>query len=170
MNMLPPNSRAALLAGLLVTVCSVAALAAAPKAGDAFPILSEAKLEGTLPDTQGKVVLVDFWASWCGPCRAAFPSLKQIAEKYKDRGLVVIGVSLDEDKADMDAFVRKLTPNFTIVRDAKGKLAERLEVQAIPSTFIVDQKGKIAAIHAGFGGEVTAKEYVAEIERLLTAR
>lgn len=165
MNMLPRKLPAALLVAFTLTLS-----AATPNVGDSFPALADAKLEGSLPDTKGKVVLVDFWASWCGPCKAAFPALKEIAEKYKDKGVVLVGVSLDEDKADMDAFVRKASPNFTILRDASGKLAEQLAVQAIPSTFILDRNGKIAAIHGGYGGDKTKAEYIAEIEKLLAAR
>lgn len=164
MNMSPRNLRACLMAAALLTATS---FAAPPKTGDLFPDLSKVGLEGTVPDLQGKVLLVDFWASWCGPCRASFPALKEIAEKYKDKGLVVIGVSLDEDKADMDAFVRKTSPTFTIVRDPKSKLAELLDVQAMPSSFIVDRSGKLVATHLGYSGDATKKEYIQEIERVL---
>ena len=95
---------------------------------------------------------MDFWASWCGPLPRLLSGPKEIAEKYKDKGLVVIGVSLDEDKADMDAFVRKTSPTFTIVRDPKSKLAELLDVQAMPSSFIVDRSGKLVATHLGYLG------------------
>ncbi|MBN8246884.1 MAG: TlpA family protein disulfide reductase [Verrucomicrobia bacterium] len=145
------------------------ALGAEPKVGEAFPSLADAQLEGTLPELKGKVVLVDFWASWCGPCRAAFPALKEIAAKYKDQ-VVVVGVSLDEDKEDMDGFVRKMTPNFPIVRDPKGKLAEKLDVQSIPATFILDTQGRVAAVHSGYGGDKTKKEYIEMIEKLIAAR
>jgi thiol-disulfide isomerase/thioredoxin len=170
MNMSPPNLRTALLAAMTLILSATVSFAAAPKVGDAFPPLSDAKLEGTLPDTKGKILLVDFWASWCAPCRLAFPALKDIAEKYKDKGVLVIGVSIDEEKADMDAFVRKTAPNFTIVRDDKATLADQLNVPTMPSTYLVDGEGKIAAIHAGFEGEATVKKYIAEIERLLAKR
>lgn len=162
-RLLPPVLVATLLLAVLPAL-------AAPKTGDAFPDLSKAALEGTLPDMKDKVVLVDFWASWCGPCRAAFPALKDIAEKYKDRGVVVLGISLDEDREDMDRFVNKLKPGFPIVRDPKGKLAEKLGVQGIPSTFIVGRDGRIASMHEGYGGDRTKAEYVATIEKLLAAR
>jgi len=159
----------------LATLVTLAFLSAFPafgaeaKVGEAFPSLAEAQLEGNLPELKGKVVLVDFWASWCGPCRAAFPALKEIAGKYKDQ-VVIVGVSLDEDKEDMDGFVRKMTPNFPIVRDPKGKLAEKLDVQSIPSTFILDAQGRIAAIHSGYGGDTTKKEFIETIDKLIAAR
>jgi thiol-disulfide isomerase/thioredoxin len=170
MNMSLPDLRTALLAAITLILSAAGGVSAAPKVGDVFPPLTGAKLEGTLPDTKGKILLVDFWASWCAPCRLAFPALKDIAEKYKDKGVLVIGVSLDEEKADMDAFVRKTSPSFTIVRDEKATLAERLDVQIMPSTYVVDGDGKIAAIHTGFEGEASVKKYIAEIERLLAKR
>jgi len=172
MNTLPRNphaGRALAALSLLAFLAFHPTVHAEPKVGDAFPPLKDAKLEGTLPDLQGKVVVVDFWASWCGPCRAAFPALKEIAAKFKDQ-VVVVGVSLDEDKADMDEFVRKMTPDFPIVRDPEGKLAETLDVQGIPSTFILDAKGRVAAVHSGYEGDKTKKEYVETIEKLLAAR
>ncbi len=170
MNMSPPDLRTALLAAITLILSAVGGVAAAPKVGDVFPPLAEAKLEGTLPDTKGKILLVDFWASWCAPCRLAFPALKEIAEKYRDKGVLVIGVSIDEEKADMDAFVRKTSPTFTIVRDDKATLADQLNVPTMPSTYLVDGDGRIAAIHSGFEGEATVKKYIAEIERLLAKR
>ena len=164
MSTLPPSLRSALLAALTLTSTLIGAQ---PKAGDVFPPLADAKLEGTLPDTAGKVIIVDFWASWCGPCRAAFPALSEIAEKYKSRGVVVVGISVDEDKADMEAFVRKASPKFAIVRDPNSKLIEKLDVQIMPTTFIIDQTGKVAVVHSGYAGDSTKKEYIAEIEQLL---
>lgn len=167
MNMLPRNLVAAVVAAFALIV---ALSAAQPKAGDPFPSLAAAKLEGTTPDTAGKIVIVDFWASWCAPCRAAFPGLKEIAEKYKDKGVIIVGVSVDEDKADMDAFVRKMTPNFPIVRDTDSKFVEKLDVQVMPTTFIIDREGKVAVVHSGYDGDRTKAEYIATIERLLAKR
>ena len=124
----------------------------------------------TLSDHLGQPIVINFWASWCAPCRLAFPALKEIAEKYRDKGVLVIGVSIDEEKADMDAFVRKTSPTFTIVRDDKATLADQLNVPTMPSTYLVDGDGRIAAIHSGFEGEATMKKYIAEIERLLAKR
>jgi cytochrome c biogenesis protein CcmG/thiol:disulfide interchange protein DsbE len=168
MNISPRNFALGLLAAVAFSI--IPAFAGPPKVGDAFPSLASATLEGSVPDLKGKVVLVDFWASWCGPCKAAFPALKEVHAMFKDKGVVVLGVSLDEDKADMDAFVKKSGANFPIVRDAKGKLAAQLNVESIPTTYILDANGKVAAIHSGFGGEATKREYIAEIERLLAAK
>lgn len=154
----------------LTLTASSLVLAAPPKVGDAFPKLADYKLEGTLPDFAGKVVLVDFWASWCGPCRHSFPALQEIHQKYKDQGVVVLGISLDEDKADMDGFLKKSKTDFAIVRDAKGKLAEKLDVNSIPASYLLDKSGKIVAIHSGYGGDATKRQYMAEIEKQLSGK
>ncbi len=159
------------LATALVALASVSALwAANPKVGDAFPKLADFNLDGSLPDLKGKLVLIDFWASWCGPCRQSFPALQEIYTKYKDQGLVVLGVSLDEDRADMEGFLKKMKIDFPNVRDLKGKLAEKLGIDAIPSSFLISPSGNIVALHSGFGGESTKQALVTDITKNLPAK
>ncbi len=164
------TSRRNLLAATLALFAWTLAPAAQPKVGDLFPKLADFNLEGTLPDLTGKVVLVDFWASWCGPCRHSFPALQQVHEKFKDQGVIVIGISLDEDKSDMDGFVTKSKVTFPILRDAKSKLADKLDVSTIPASFLIDSSGKIVAIHNGYEGEKTKREYMSEIGKLLPSK
>jgi len=173
MHTSPPNP-ARLLATLLVAAVAwlgsgIAARAAAPKAGDAFPDLGSFGLEGNLPDLKGKVVLVDFWASWCGPCKKSFPVMAEIHEKFAPRGFAIVAVSVDETKAPMDAFVKKAQPPFATLRDPKGRLAEATGVDKMPTSFLLGADGKIIAVHSGFEGEATRKEYVKEIEAALAA-
>ncbi len=78
------------------------------KPGDPFPELGQFKLEGPLPaDLAGKVVLVDFWASWCNPCKASFPAMEQLLERHGKDGLVIVAVNLDDKRADMEAFSKR---------------------------------------------------------------
>ena len=149
------------------TLSTVSAHGGQPKVGDAFPVLADYKLEGTLPDTKGKVVVVDFWASWCGPCKASFPAFRELHEKFADRGVVIIAVSIDEDKGEMEGFLKKAKVPFAAVRDAKQKLAEKLSIESIPTTFILGLDGKIAALHNGYGGDSTKLELIATVEKLL---
>ena len=149
------------------TFSAVSALGGQPKVGDAFPVLADYKLEGTLPDTKGKVVVVDFWASWCGPCKASFPAFRELHEKFADRGVVIIAVSIDEDKGEMEGFLKKAKVPFAAVRDAKQKLAEKLSIESIPTTFILGLDGKIAALHNGYGGDSTKLELIATVDKLL---
>ncbi len=139
--------------------------------GNAFPSLAEAGLVGgLLPGTAGKVVLVDFWASWCAPCKASFPVYSRLQSAYADRGLEVIAVSVDEDASAFSAFVAKLKPTFATVHDPGHKLVGAVKVPTMPTSYLVDRAGKVRFMHAGFHGEQTERELRGEIETLLGER
>jgi cytochrome c biogenesis protein CcmG/thiol:disulfide interchange protein DsbE len=97
-----------------------------------------------------KVVLVDFWASWCGPCRQSFPWLSAMSERYGKDGLVVVAINLDKDRDAAQAFLRELSPPFTVAFDPAGKSAEAFGVKVMPSSFLVSRTGRLVASHAGF--------------------
>ena len=160
-----------LLAGALALgVCLSSALAAEKgiKAGDSFPELSSFQIEGKLPDSlKGKVVIVDFWASWCGPCKESFPVMEELQAKYGKKGLVVLAVNLDDNQATMDDFLKKNPVTFTVVRDAKKKLVSTANIKSMPTSFVLNAEGKVASVHRGFHGQETRKQYVQEIEALL---
>ena len=154
---------ATLSAGLFSTVA-----AAGLKAGDTLPDLASFKLEGKLPDAlKGKVILLDFWASWCDPCKASFPVLEDLHKRQGPKGLVVIAVNVDENRADMDDFLKKHAATFTMLRDVKQKLVETAGIATMPSSFLIDREGKVRFVHSGFRGEETKKKYEEEIESLL---
>ncbi len=138
------------------------------KSGDVLPDLSAQGLEGKLPeDMKGKVLLVDFWASWCQPCAESFPVLEELHKKYAAEGLVIVAVSADEKKADMEKFLKKRPVTFCVVRDAAQKLVGQADVNTMPTSFLIDRAGKVRFLHDGFHGAETKKKYVAEIETLL---
>jgi len=138
------------------------------KVGDPIPDLSAFKLEGKLPETlKGKVVLLDFWASWCDPCRDSFPVMDELTKRYGSQGFVIIAVNVDEKKADMDDFLAKHHASFSIVRDAGQKLVEKTEIATMPTSFLIDANGKVRFVHSGFKGNETKKKYQEEIESLL---
>lgn len=138
------------------------------KVGDTLPNLTTLNLEGKLPDSlKGKVVIVDFWASWCAPCAQSFPVLDELQKKYKDQGLVILAVSVDEKPDKMENFLKKNPVSFVVVRDAEHKLVATAEPQTMPSSFIIDREGKVHFLHNGFHGAKTRQEYVEEIETLL---
>lgn len=140
------------------------------KIGDAFPDLGTQKLEGKLPDTlKGKVVLVDFWASWCAPCAQSFPVMEQLHKQYPDR-LIIIAVSVDEKPAKLQAFLKKHPASFVIVRDAAHTLATAVDADVMPTSFLLDTEGKVRFRHTGFHGEESQKQYLAEIESLLQGK
>jgi thiol-disulfide isomerase/thioredoxin len=103
-----------------------------------------------LSDYRGKVVVVDFWASWCVPCRRSFPWLIEMQEKYGQEGLVVIGVNMDADAADAESFLRDYPVNFRIVKDPDGVLAREYDVIAMPSSYVIGRDGETATRHLGF--------------------
>jgi thiol-disulfide isomerase/thioredoxin len=115
---------------------------------------------------RGKVVVLDFWASWCAPCRRSFPWLDSMQRKYADSGLVVIGVNEDQVAADAAAFLEAFPVDFRIVTDVDGEIAREFELIAMPSTYVIARDGTLAARHLGFK---TAKqaEYEALLVRLL---
>lgn len=144
-----------------------AAHAAEPKTGSALPALGGLLPGAPLPKTAGKVVLVDFWASWCAPCKASFVTLSRLHQKYASKGLVIIGIGVDDEAADHQAFAAKNKAPFTLVHDSQHKAAEFFNPPTMPSSYLVDRKGVIRHIHKGFKGAKTEAEYVAEIEALL---
>jgi cytochrome c biogenesis protein CcmG, thiol:disulfide interchange protein DsbE len=157
------------LAGALAILVLGAALAAAAplKEGDPFPDLTKFGLEGSLPDLHGKVVIVDFFASWCGPCKESFPVMEELNQKYGPKGLVIVAVNLDKKKADMEDFLKSHPATFVIVRDADNKLVKQVNIPTMPSSFLLDRNGKIHSFHRGFKGAETKKQYTEEIESLL---
>jgi cytochrome c biogenesis protein CcmG/thiol:disulfide interchange protein DsbE len=158
-----------LILPVLFLACAVAFNAgAALKVGDTFPNLVTAKLDGKLPENlSGKVVLVDFWASWCGPCAQSFPVMDELQKKYGSQGLVIVAVSVDEKKSDFDAFLKKHAVSFTVVHDASQKLVEQAGITAMPGSFLMGRDGHVTFVHSGFFGGETRKQYVSEIESLL---
>lgn len=113
-------------------------------------------------DYAGKVVVLDFWASWCVPCRRSFPWLNAMHEKYADDGLVIVGVNLDLERAEAERFLGEFPASFGIVYDEKKALAKQFEVIAMPSTYVIGRNGKVVERHLGFKVKEQA-EYEAAI-------
>ena len=119
-----------------------------------------------LAPVAGRVIWVDFWASWCVPCRRSFPWLNEMQSKYESAGLEIIGVNLDKDRALADAFLAEVPAKFGLRFDPKGALAKEFEVQSMPSSFLIDANGKVLAAHFGFRTADTA-EYEQAIKKAL---
>lgn len=159
----------------LVFVLALSALSALPAritVGAAFPALSdpELSLEGKLPPLAGQVTLVDFWASWCEPCRASFPAYARLHADYATRGLVIVGVSVDRQRAAYDAFLKRLQPPFATVRDARHRLASAVEVPAMPTCFLIGRDGRVRFVGAGFHGADTTDELRRAVEAALAEK
>jgi len=113
-------------------------------------------------DLAGKVVVLDFWASWCVPCRRSFPWLNTMHDRYADDGLVIVGVNLDLDRAEAERFLSEFPASFRIEYDEPKALAKRFEVIAMPSSYLIGRDGKILEQHLGFKERKQA-EYEAAI-------
>ncbi|MCX7100653.1 MAG: TlpA disulfide reductase family protein [Methylobacter sp.] len=119
-----------------------------------------------LQQFQGKVIYVDFWASWCGPCAKSFPFMNQLDSELKQQGLEVIGINLDEEIEEAKQFLQQTPASFTIAKDADQKCAKDFGVKAMPSSYLIDRKGIIRHEHLGFRpGE--AEEFKLLVEQLL---
>jgi thiol-disulfide isomerase/thioredoxin len=139
----------------------------------ALTLVGTAKVsaEDTLDLTQyeGKVVVLDFWASWCTPCRQSFPWWNSMHAKYADEGLVIIGVNLDKKRQSAVAFLDEYPADFEIHYDPDKELAKEYGVQAMPSSYIIGRDGLIHAKHFGFKVK-KQDEYEAVIVAALGAR
>lgn len=104
--------------------------------------------EVSLASLQGKVVVLDFWASWCGPCRRSMPAIKEIYKKYKDKGLEVFAVSVDIKKSDWLKAIKEDETSWVHVIDETNNVARSWKVEYIPNTFLLDKTGKVVSINA----------------------
>lgn len=127
---------------LLVALCIVLFASHATNADETLPL--------DISQYQGSVVVVDFWASWCGPCRESFPWLNEMQRKYADDDLVIVGVNVDSEKTDALRFLEAYPNQFEIVYDGDGTMAAKYEIIGMPSTLIFDRAGNLVSRHHGF--------------------
>lgn len=148
--------------GALLLVASVAALASS--LGGVHAESPQGSLD--LHNYKGKVVYLDFWASWCAPCRLSFPYLNEKSNQYPDRDFVVIGVNVDHDQSKANHFLDDMGHNFPIVYDPKGAAASQYKIKAMPTSLLIDRSGHVRYSHLGFFPEKTS-EYDHQIEELI---
>jgi thiol-disulfide isomerase/thioredoxin len=117
---------------------------------------------------RGRVVVVDFWASWCKPCRQSIPWLNALKARYGASGLTIIGVNVDAERRDADRFLRDVPIDFQVVFDPDGNIARQFKVQAMPTSYLIDRSGKIVKTHLGFR-DAKKDEAEAAIKTLLDA-
>ncbi|MDB5987189.1 MAG: thiol:disulfide interchange protein DsbE [Nevskia sp.] len=126
---------------------------------------SDDTLPTPLAPYAGKIVYVDFWASWCGPCAQSFPWLNQMQAKY-GKQLAIVAVNLDAQSGDAQTFLGRHPAQFDIVYDARGQLAERYHIDGMPSTVILDAGGRVIHQHSGFRS-AQAADYEAAIRKAI---
>lgn len=141
---------------------------AAWQEGDSLDDLSAFVLEGDpLPDLSGKVVLIDFWATWCAPCKASFPVMVDLAKRHGADGFVVIAVSVDKKAGPFASWRERYGEHLVMVRDVEQKLVRAAAIEAMPTSFVLDRSGRIVKRHSGFYGDETEAVYAREIAGLL---
>ncbi len=139
---------------LIVVLFLWSATATALSEGDiapsfSLPILGESKLV-QLDEFQGKVVYLDFWASWCAPCRISLPQITALQAELGSDQFEVVAINLDEDQDKAIRFLKRFPVNYTVLTDPEGQVAEAYQLPGMPSSFIISRMGKISLTHTGF--------------------
>jgi thiol-disulfide isomerase/thioredoxin len=165
--------RIVLSAAISLLVLSVAALAAAAgQAGHRAPDFALTALSGgtvKLSGLKGKVVLVDFWASWCKPCKKELPELDKLAKAYKDAGadVTIVAINIDTKRENADSFLKSAKiQHLTVLFDPSSTSAEQYEPATMPTSYLVDKKGIVKAVHEGYNAG-DEKKLKSEIDALL---
>ena len=130
------------LIALLVQGSSVWAV----EAGKPLPDLGLAEVQKTM----GQYIYIDYWASWCGPCRQSFPWMNALQVKLGPKGLKVVAVNVDAKRADADKFLTHTPAQFTIAFDPQGESAKKLAIKTMPTSMLVNPEGKVLFVHSGF--------------------
>lgn len=119
-----------------------------------------------LSEQKGNIVLINFWASWCGPCRQEMPLLEEIQKKYSKLGFTILGVNVDKDQAKADKLLKDIPVTFPVLYDNEGKVSKLFDIDSMPTTVIVDQDGNIRFHHRGFKPGVE-NYYINQIKTLI---
>ena len=122
---------------------------------------------GSIQQFKGKVVYVDFWASWCSSCAESFPFLDMLQEQYQSQGLHIVAINMDENIEDAKDFLAKFSPKFMVVTNKDQQCAINFAVEAMPSSYLIDKKGNIRYAHIGFRAGET-EELKKKVEQLLS--
>ena len=145
----------AAIAGACLAFGTVAAPAAVLEPGQPLPVATVPGSTGSvaLVDGRARATYIDFWASWCGPCRQSFPWMNRMQAKFGPQGLRIVAVNLDAKRPDIQAFLAEMPANFELGFDGGGAAAKQFGVKTMPSSVLVGADGKVIAIHRGFRKE-----------------
>jgi len=158
----------------MFALLAVALPGAAVEVGNNAPSLSMPRLDDsgknvTLASMRGKVVYVDFWASWCVPCRISMPTLDRLFKENAAKGFEVVGVNKDVRSDDAERFLKRVPVSFVLVADSSDSLAKAFNVKTMPSGYLIDRKGVVRHIHGGFTRS-TSDALAEQVEKLLAEK
>ena len=137
--------------------------------GQKAPDFSLATLKGptqSLAALRGKVVLVDFWAQWCEPCKKELPELDKLAKQYAGKGVVILAVNIDKQRANAEKLVKQLGVSLDVLLDPSGSVASSYDPPKMPSSFVIDKKGIVRFVNEGFDGAGDVEKFKHELEEL----
>ena len=156
----------ALTVGLCLSAGSAVAVPSKGKAPD-FTLKSSSGSNIKLSEHRGEVVMINFWASWCAPCRQEMPLLEDLYKRYKDGGFTLLGVNVEEDSSKAQDLLRQVQVTFPILFDNKNTVSQLYKVEAMPSTVILDRDGNVRFLHKGYlpGYEDEYQKQVRELIR-----
>jgi len=168
------NLRLVCLRQRVIALCLTTLSASVAWAIEAGAPAPEVNLPGvkdaiSLAGLKGKVVYVDFWASWCGPCKQSFPFMNELQSKYRAQGFEIVAINLDVKRDDADKFLAEVPAQFNVAFDAKGDSARRFEVKGMPSSYLIGRDGKVVVAHKGFKEE-DRKDLEARITQALASK
>ncbi len=157
------------LVAFVIASASGAANAAAAPASDA-PDFTLSSLNGPnlrLQEQRGRVVMINFWATWCGPCRVEMPHLAKLYDKYRSAGFTVLAVNIDEDPHKAANLAKQLGMKFPVLLDSEKKVSRLYDLSTMPSTILVDRDGRVRYVHRGYrdGYEETYDKQIRELLR-----
>lgn len=153
----------------LVTYLPSALASPVGLAAPPFSLLDERGVQVGLEQYRGKVVYLDFWASWCGPCRQSFPWMNSMQATYRDRGLHIVAINVDAKAVDAKKFLAETPAQFEVLYDGAGKTPRAYGVKGMPSSYLIDRQGRIVSVHNGFTS-AKAAELEAQLKQLLEAK
>ena len=158
--------RRLLLAGMMAAALPAAALELDRAAPD-FTLKSLGGKNLKLSEMAGNVVLINFWASWCGPCREEMPLLNDLHKKYEPLGFAVFGVNVEEDVKGAMGFLQNFPVDFPVLLDSANQVSKQYKVIAMPTTVLVDRDGKVRYLHQGYksGDEIKYQQMVKKLVR-----
>ena len=155
----------AALAGLAPVQTAMAALPAVGTPAPDFSLKSNAGRNTRLSELRGEVVLINFWATWCGPCRQEMPQLARLHAQYREAGFTLLGINIDDNRANAEAMMKKLGVQFPTLYDSDKRVSRLYDVDTMPATLLIDRDGRVRYVHRGYrdGYERKYQEQIREL-------